>query len=209
LNAEPYSFAVDTTGTICYIADARSIANGGGVQKWVLQDTIWVLTATFTNNISTGVYGITVDWSIPYPKIYATTPSQIMEITDSGSVLTSAVILNSASSNTAFRGIALVPILSQTSANDNQIPANSCLLTNYPNPFNPETTIEYRIQQSGFVSLVVYNVLGCKIADLVNEYKQSGKYMITFSGNGSPSGVYYYRLKTGSAFYTMKMLLVK
>ena len=83
------------------------------------------------------------------------------------------------------------------------------LLQNYPNPFNPTTTITYQIPKLSFVKLKVYDVLGNEIATLVNEEKPSGTFEAEFDGTDQPSGVYFYRLKTGNYFKTRKMILLK
>ena len=88
------------------------------------------------------------------------------------------------------------------------------LYQNYPNPFNPTTNIRFQIKESGFVILKVYNILGKKIAILINEKLQSGIYEIPFSINQFtsiqiPSGIYFYRLETDKFSDTKKMLLIK
>jgi len=83
------------------------------------------------------------------------------------------------------------------------------LLQNYPNPFNPTTNIEYSIAKAGRVELSVYNVLGQKIAQLVNQEKPAGKYRAVFSGQGLPSGIYFYRLTASGFAETRKFVLMK
>ncbi len=61
----------------------------------------------------------------------------------------------------------------------------------YPNPFNPSTSIQYEIGNSGFVSLKVYNILGSEVATLVNEFKQAGSYKVKFDATSLPSGIYF------------------
>jgi len=80
---------------------------------------------------------------------------------------------------------------------------------NYPNPFNPTTTIRYQIPEISFVTIKVYDVLGNEIATLVNEEKPAGNYEVEFIGKGLPSGIYFYRLQTGSFVETKKMVLLK
>lgn len=85
---------------------------------------------------------------------------------------------------------------------------------NYPNPFNPETTIRYQLNQPGDVQLIIYNLLGQKVAQLINERQNSGEYQIRWNGRdaaGYPvsSGAYLYRLSVGNELITRKMLLVK
>jgi hypothetical protein len=96
------------------------------------------------------------------------------------------------------------------------IPAYSVLEQNYPNPFNPSTKIVFRIAESGFVSLKVFDVLGSEVATLVNEEKSAGSYQVEFDAESFPSGVYLYQLKAtpnggqaGSFIETKKMILLK
>jgi len=95
------------------------------------------------------------------------------------------------------------------SAENNSIPERFILNQNYPNPFNPRTIIEYRIQESGVISLKVYDVLGNEIETLVSEEKPVGIYEITWYAEGLPSGVYFYQLKTEGFVETKKMILIK
>ncbi len=91
------------------------------------------------------------------------------------------------------------------------------LSQNYPNPFNPTTTIQFSIpspsqgegQRVRSVTLKVYDVLGREIATLVNEQKSPGNYQVTFDGSKLTSGVYFYRLQSGSFSQTKKFLLLK
>lgn len=80
---------------------------------------------------------------------------------------------------------------------------------NYPNPFNPATTIEYQIPAESKVSISIYNSIGQKIKELVNEIKQAGSYKIDFNGDGLPSGVYFYQLNAGGFNATKRLLLLK
>jgi hypothetical protein len=80
---------------------------------------------------------------------------------------------------------------------------------NYPNPFNPSTKIHYKIAQSEFVNLSVYNVLGKEAAVLVNEIQSPGTYSVVFSADNLPGGVYFYKLETQNFVQTSKMLLIK
>jgi hypothetical protein len=80
---------------------------------------------------------------------------------------------------------------------------------NYPNPFNPSTVISYQIPVNGTVSLNVYDVLGTKIASLVNEEKPAGNYEVDFDAAALSSGIYFYKLQAGSFVETRKMILLK
>ena len=93
--------------------------------------------------------------------------------------------------------------------NSGQIPTEYDLLQNYPNPFNPTTQIKFDIPKQGFVSLKVYDVLGKEVANLVNEVKAAGSYAVEFNGANLSSGIYYYRIESGSFVNVKKMVLIK
>jgi len=93
--------------------------------------------------------------------------------------------------------------------NEEEIPTNFLLSQNFPNPFNPITTIKYQIPEISFVTLKVYDVLGSEVVTLVNEEKNIGSYEVEFNGISLPSGIYFYRLQAGSFVETKKMVLMK
>jgi hypothetical protein len=88
-------------------------------------------------------------------------------------------------------------------------PAGFGLLQNYPNPFNPSTRIRFSIQGAGFTSLKIFNMLGQEVARLVNEQLKAGTYEATFDGKNLASGMYLYKLQSGSYNDVKKMLLLK
>ncbi len=79
------------------------------------------------------------------------------------------------------------------------VPMTYQLSQNYPNPFNPATTIEFRVPNSGFVTLKVYDVLGREVATLVNDVRPAGVYTIRWDASLLPSGVYFYQMRAGDA----------
>ena len=83
------------------------------------------------------------------------------------------------------------------------------LYDNYPNPFNPSTTIRYVIPRSSSVALIVFNTLGQQVATLVNESQEPGYHDVRLDGSGLASGVYFYRLQAGSFVQTRKCVLVR
>lgn len=89
------------------------------------------------------------------------------------------------------------------------IPEKYMLYQNYPNPFNPQTDIKFDIAKSGFVSLKVYNVLGKEVKQLYSGNLNAGKYEFRFNGSDLSSGIYFYKLETGTYSQVMKMLLIK
>jgi len=90
-----------------------------------------------------------------------------------------------------------------------EIPNYYYIKQNYPNPFNPVTIIKFGIPESGTVRLVVYDITGRQVAELMNEYKYPGTYEAQFDGNNFASGIYFYSLETTRGTETKKMLLVK
>jgi hypothetical protein len=88
-------------------------------------------------------------------------------------------------------------------------PKTFLLEQNYPNPFNPSTTIRYQLPVASEVKLEVYDVLGKKIATLVNERQSAGAYQVVWNASGLSSGTYFYRLQAGTFVETKKMIMVK
>ena len=83
------------------------------------------------------------------------------------------------------------------------------LENNYPNPFNPATTINYSIEGNNYVSIIVYDVLGREVAKLVDGYRVAGQHTVVFDAGGLSSGTYFYTLRTGDFFQSKKMVLTK
>ncbi len=102
-----------------------------------------------------------------------------------------------------------------TGIEENKIlPKYFSLSQNYPNPFNPSTVISYSVgrgRPSSFsnVSIIVYDVLGRKVATLVNKVQPAGNYKVTFNARGLSSGIYFYRMKAGNFVETKKLILLK
>jgi hypothetical protein len=88
-------------------------------------------------------------------------------------------------------------------------PSTFKLEQNYPNPFNPSTTIKYSIPENSFVNLSVYNMLGQKVIELVNEMMSAGEYQIEFNSAELSSGVYIAKLISGDYTHLIKMILAK
>jgi hypothetical protein len=80
---------------------------------------------------------------------------------------------------------------------------------NYPNPFNPSTEIGYKLSKAAEVRLIVYDIVGKKIATLVNQVQQSGHHTVTFNANNLASGMYFAKLKADGKEQTRKMMLTK
>jgi len=107
---------------------------------------------------------------------------------------------------------ALVPV----SINDDNdaLPLATSLKGNYPNPFNPSTTIEFYLMESAYVTLDVYNVMGQKVTALINSRMEAGYHSVAWDGkdnggNSVASGAYFYKLSADDYSSVKKMLLIK
>ncbi len=104
---------------------------------------------------------------------------------------------------------------SKLSTKENRIvPMNDISAMNYPNPFNPETTINYQLKENGSVELNVYNIKGQLVKTLVKKYQKTGEHNVVWngtdnSGNRLASGIYFYKIKQGKFTSTRKMILMK
>ena len=116
--------------------------------------------------------------------------------------------------NNLHGGINVLQIEAVGTDEGNEIPKPSINLANYPNPFNPETTISYSIKESGPVRLQVFNIRGQLVRTLIDERVEKGEHRVQWHGDdreGKPvsSGVYLYRIQAGDVHDTRKMLLMK
>ena len=94
-------------------------------------------------------------------------------------------------------------------SNEELLPTEFTLYQNYPNPFNPVTTIKYDLPNTSDVSLIIYDILGRKVKELVNTKQQAGRYEIQFNASNLASGVYIYQLIADKFMSSKKMILLK
>jgi hypothetical protein len=92
---------------------------------------------------------------------------------------------------------------------ENGLPTGYFLTQNFPNPFNPVTTIRYGIPQLSFVRLEVFDALGRKVITLVEGNRERGSYRAEWNARGEASGIYYYRLSAGGFIETKSLVLLK
>ncbi len=104
---------------------------------------------------------------------------------------------------------ALIDMSTSVQLTGSEVPADYSLGQNFPNPFNPMTSIRFDIPSQDFVRLKVYDLTGREVASLVNEQLNAGQYSVNFNGSGIASGTYIYRLQAGNVTLTKKMVLVK
>jgi hypothetical protein len=89
------------------------------------------------------------------------------------------------------------------------LPDKYMLSQNFPNPFNPETNINYVLKNDGYVNIKIYNILGNEITTLANGFKEAGNYIINFNGSNLPSGIYFYKMISGGFTDVKRMILIK
>jgi hypothetical protein len=126
-----------------------------------------------------------------YTHISNRLPSQVWAVRDNGGISYCGCMLS---------GINMI---------SSEIPKTYALTQNYPNPFNPTTNINFDLPNSGFVKLIIYDLLGREITRLVNQQMQAGSYSADWDAANYPSGVYFYSLLTEDFAETKKMVLVK
>jgi len=134
-----------------------------------------------------------------------------------GGVGTSSVLaFNSSSSNSVYVGTSDGSIYKKTDNNgvtavgtSNDLPKEFRLDQNYPNPFNPTTTIQFAIPKAGEYKVVVYNILGEQVAELLDTQLQPGVHKVEFGGSNLASGIYVYQLIGSDVNFTKKMVLMK
>lgn len=93
--------------------------------------------------------------------------------------------------------------------NESNTPIKFTVEQNYPNPFNPSTVIRYFLSENGYTSLKIYDIAGKEVATILNENKIAGNYEVTFNGNNLSSGVYFYKIQSGSFSAVRRMFLIK
>ncbi len=97
-----------------------------------------------------------------------------------------------------------------TDVGDDNLSVNTYGLSqNYPNPFNPSTVISYSIAEAGMVSLKVFNILGQEVLSLVDANQNAGQYQVKFDASQLSTGLYIYRIQSGSFVDSKKMMLLK
>lgn len=96
-----------------------------------------------------------------------------------------------------------------SSESHGEVPAAFALEPNYPNPFNPVTTIRYQLPEAGHVLLRVYDMLGREVAKLVDGVQPAGEHEVRFDASELGTGVYVYRLQAAGEMAAERMLVVK
>jgi hypothetical protein len=96
-----------------------------------------------------------------------------------------------------------------SNSSEEGLPATYALFQNYPNPFNPTTSVSFDLPSASKVELVVYNVLGQKVATLVDGPMEAGNHVVEVDGSSMSSGLYFYKISANNFSDTKKMVLLK
>jgi hypothetical protein len=123
--------------------------------------------------------------------------------------VTLTAIVNRFNANPQLTPRSDADIIADVSVDFGDAPIEFALKQNYPNPFNPTTNIVYSLAESADVKLVVYDILGRRVATLVNELQTEGIHTINFNASSLASGTYIYRIEAGSFVSVKKMILIK
>ncbi len=200
INVRVHNFSLIPTpqpvGVSFYVGDPD---DGGTVIEDINGNTV-----IYTNGIvpSRGSQTVKMKMVIPgdlgaYPRIYAVIdPLQSMVEVHNNNNKGWSILGKSSSTNIEKRG-------------EDEKPLTFSLEPNYPNPFNPATTIRYSISEPDIVTLSIYNIIGQRVETLVSEKQAAGMYEYQWNANGFASGLYFYRLSAGAFTQTRKMMVVK
>ena len=191
----------------------RSSNNGIGWEKVLMYDKL--STTVFANNEGLVITGSTTLSVFDTNKIflstdYGSTWSSTVQPTKWGISVTDIKQdpMNNLFFGTSAAGLYEVDIITNVEE-ESLSDFNYYLSQNYPNPFNPVTTISYQIKELGLAQLKVFDMLGRKVATLLNEIKPAGHYSIEYNAAALPSWIYFYELTSGQFTSVKKMILIK
>ncbi len=204
----------DSAG-VCRINNTTPIAIGTSANSnfgmWIFGDLsyneieYWFIDAG-SNNVE--VFIDTIDWTgwkmkyLPIGDIQGTGEKQfhsmVINQTENGS-LTGKLYFDGIQSE----------VVTSIDKNENTIVTEYELFQNYPNPFNPSTVIRYNLPETGLVNIKIFDVLGNEITTLLNDEKNAGSHSVEFNASNFASGVYIYKISSGSFVSIKKMMLLK
>ena len=183
-----------------------SIEGNFGVDQDMNLQSYNVYRSTLPNAVYTGALLDNVDSStnslLDQPPSYQTYYYQVTAVYGQG---------ESIPSNEASVSVQYTSLVDQ---NTESLPDSYMLVQNFPNPFNPETTIQYALPEAGQVIISVYNVIGERITTLVNRRMNAGYHTISWNGRDSlgksvSGGIYFCRIQAGNFIHVIRMLLLK
>ncbi len=184
------------TGITLTGVDANTISLHGSDLGWSADDADWIATLNWGAKAH-GPRQMTVD--VKNSNVYDHNDKDIFSSESDGTV----------STNLPFNQVRPCPY--HTPKKPDALPEEFALHQNCPNPFNPITIISFDLPEAANVKLEIFNILGQKVENLVDDYLDAGKYNITWDSRSSdvPSGVYFYVIQAGKFSESKKMLLLK
>ena len=159
--------------------------------------------AFFASTWGQGVWS-SLDWQANALSEFALRESSVVNMT-----VADGMVNIFTTSGEVFRFAVESSVSSVDTEEAQELPTAYTLEQNYPNPFNPTTSIAFSLPQSAQVSLAVYDVLGRRVATLVNGQLTAGQHSVQFEASSLPSGMYLYRLTTPNGSISQKMILLK
>lgn len=215
----------DEAGISSFVSPFFNITNEGDTAEFTIalnlleNEPDWVMTWCHEDlsgsGLSEGCHHYTQPWVFEFPAgTILGADFQVLGIDGYEGMIYFEYVITGASLSEPI----VLPFTFRTAnfvSNDNSIEAPiNMLLSNYPNPFNPETTIKFNLDKGSDIELTVFNIIGQKVTTLVNDYRSSGSHTVTWNGkdqegNSLASGIYLYRLTNGQHTQTNKMILMK
>ncbi|MGD1046708.1 MAG: T9SS type A sorting domain-containing protein [Bacteroidota bacterium] len=169
-------------------------------------NTLDKLVCSFTQN------EITAGQTISYTLANVTIPSDIADNTYYWGAIADVggfVVESDESNNTRYDATPIIIGTNRVRDINLVLPTSYSLEQNFPNPFNPSTTISFNLPSKSFVSLKVYDLLGREVATIISEEMSAGNYSRQWNAAALTSGVYFYRLQAGSFAGTKKLVLLR
>lgn len=199
-------FWVSSFGNVArYIKERNSV----NVSELSLSDS--VITVSITDSLDNSIYNIPVSVRRQLPFGWAS--ATVMQ---NGDTLTSSIKMIDSLKYIIFDAVPdegdiqiKNAVITDVENSGISKPETGYLMQNFPNPFNPETTIKYRIVKSSFVKLEIFDSLGRRVSTLVNSYQLAGNYRVNFNAADLTSGIYFYRLSGDDFSFSKKMSLLK
>ncbi len=208
--ASPNEFTFNSAQNLCYVADDRSLALGGGVQEWILNGSTWSLYQTYTAGLPAGVRGLCVDFTVVPPRVYCTTASNqnnaIYVFADSGQAVPTASLVAAAPANTGFRGLARIPVAT-AGVSPSDAPA-AIHLAACPNPSAGSMLLRYALPVAGHVTLRLYDTQGRLVVSPVDAFETAGEHAVRLDTRVLPRGVYFGTLRTPVGSANAKLLVL-
>lgn len=205
--ASPYAFAMNAAGTICYVADDRTVASGGGIQKWTFDGSTWTLSATLANGLGVGDRGVAVDWSGANPRIFATTTAAsanaLVTFVDDGTA--TPMTLATAPTNTVFRGV-VAAASAVTAVPLADAGATLRLSPILPTPSRTTASVEFSLPRAEHAKLELFDSSGRRVAVWLDADVPAGTSHVAVDVRQLRSGMYWCALRAGRETVVRKML---